>query len=755
MRHEQRPRVLGVDPRLILVFELGASIDADEFRKAGLNVVDSSDDRLIVVFSDDPEMAVFRERLDALTGGPPEGQQSEPYAQFFDAINTVRSVSPADRLTSELEAAISESGTDELRLDVECWHPGYFQGAVDWAAEVRAGIESAGGRVADTLISDTAGLILLRAYIPGHRITEVAALDAIARMDVLPTPSLSTPMLHDVSIDQLPDVSVPDPQTAVVGLVDSGVASGHPLIGPAVLASDPIGTNIDEDQDEHGHGTMVASLLLHGDIEAAITRDQPLRPSCRIVSARVLDANCDFPAEDLWERDLQDAILWCADHGARVINLSIGDSRAPFSPPRQMSAAAVVDELARRLGLVIVVAAGNSRPADYLAEINDSAVNGYPKALLEDEGTGLLDPGTSLLSLTAGGLTDAAASGAFSSHETLRRAPMGSPGWPSPITRKGPGPGHAIKPELVENAGTLGFEDKTLVSNDAELGIVGARAHAGRLLNWDVGTSYAAPVVSRVAATVAARFPEFTAEMIRALVLVSAERIPFTDNLEGAESAKHEAERRLLGYGRPSMARASESSSHRALLVADGNIPINGVDIYEIPVPSSFTTSGGKRGLDISLAYSPRTRVRRLDYMASRMEFHVVKGLPLDEVAQVFAKIGDSEEASEEDVSEEDVPTVSALGSNLVKLDPANTARSRGANQLGRRTFHQRLDPSRDSPMFLVVRNINRWDDDGAEQSYALAVALWRDEGQPELHAELMAQLEAVVEVPVEIEIEP
>ena len=56
---------------------------------------------------------------------------------------------------------------------------------------------------------------------------------------------------------------------------------------------------------------------------------------------------------------------------------------------------------------------------------------------------------------------------------------------------------------------------------------------------------------------------------------------------------------------------------------------------------------------------------------------------------------------------------------------------------------------------FLVVRNINRWDDDGAEQPYALAVALWRDEGRPELHAELQTRLEAEAEIPVEIEIEP
>ena len=735
--------MLGIDPRLVLVFELGGSIAEDEFRRAGLRVVDFSDRQLLVAFTDDPELAEFRERLEAFVGGIPDGRQTEPYAQFFDAIDGIRPLGPEDRVTRELTCAISDAGTSVLRLDVECWHPGEADRAQDWATEVSEGIQAADGRVADTLVNNTAGLVLLRAYIPAHRVMEVAELDAIARMDVLPQPALSMPTLYELSVGQLPEIIAPDPRFAIVGLVDSGVASGHPLIGPAVLASDPIGTGIDEDQDQHGHGTMVASILLYGDVMEAIARGQSLRPSCRIVSARVLDANNEFPSEDLWERDLHDAITWCANQGARVINLSIGNIRSPFLPPRQMSAAAIVDDLARRLRIVIVIATGNSSPADYLAAINDTAARDYPMGLLDDECTGLLDPATSLLSLTTGGLADAVASGALSSQESLRRVPMGNPGWPSPITRKGPGPGEAIKPELVEHAGTLGIEDGTLRSNDAELGVVGARAQAGRLLGWGVGTSYAAPLVSRVAASVVARFPSFTADMIRALVLLSTERIPFTDNLEGANAARQEAERQLLGYGRPSIPRASESTSHRAILVAEENIPVNGVHIYEIPVPSSFTTSGGKRGLDVALAYSPRTRVRRLDYMASRMEFEVVKGLPLDEVSQTFAKIG----------NEEDVSTASELGSKKVDLQPSTRTRSRGANQLGRKIFHQRLDAS-DSPMFLVVRHINRWDDDGAEQSYALAVALWRDDDRPELHAELEAQLEAVIEVPVEVEIE-
>ena len=55
--------------------------------------------------------------------------------------------------------------------------------------------------------------------------------------------------------------------------------------------------------------------------------------------------------------------------------------------------------------------------------------------------------------------------------------------------------------------------------------------------------------------------------------------------------------------------------------------------------------------------------------------------------------------------------------------------------------------------MFLVVRNVNRWDIEESQQNYGVTVALWRTEGQGEVFAELEAQLETVLEVPIEVEV--
>src|SRR5690606_32175021 len=146
-------------------------------------------------------------------------------------------------------------------------------------------------------------------------------LDAIARIDVLPLPALSTPRLFDTNVGNMPEILPPLDGAPVVGIVDSGVASAHVLLAGAIRASEALGAGIADDQDEHGHGTMVASILLHGDVPRALSRGLPLRPMCWVASARVLDAQNQFADQRLWESDLSDAIEWCIAQGASIINL--------------------------------------------------------------------------------------------------------------------------------------------------------------------------------------------------------------------------------------------------------------------------------------------------------------------------------------------------------------------------------------------------------------------------------------------------
>lgn len=119
---------------------------------------------------------------------------------------------------------------------------------------------------------------------PAGAIVDLAQLDVVARVDVLPIPALTVPELYDTDSDRLPAVVSPVAGSPIVGIVDSGVRSAHPLLAGTVVTADAKGTGISEGEDEHGHGTMVAALLLHGPVDRAIAAGRPLRPWCRIVS---------------------------------------------------------------------------------------------------------------------------------------------------------------------------------------------------------------------------------------------------------------------------------------------------------------------------------------------------------------------------------------------------------------------------------------------------------------------------------------
>jgi subtilisin family serine protease len=106
-----------------------------------------------------------------------------------------------------------------------------------------------------------------------------------------------------------------------VCIVDSGIESGHPLVGPvasarAVARGEDGSVQIVEDDlgDVVGHGTACAGIV------------RSLAPDCRLHSVRVLGAG-NSGAGDLILAGLRHAI----DAGHRVINLSLSTTKRRFA----------------------------------------------------------------------------------------------------------------------------------------------------------------------------------------------------------------------------------------------------------------------------------------------------------------------------------------------------------------------------------------------------------------------------------------
>ena len=359
---------------------------------------------------------------------------------------------------------------------------------------------------------------------------------------------------------------------------------------------------------------------------------------------------------------------------------------------------------------------------------------------------GILDPGTSSLAITVGGVGRDLQHGTGAA--SAERVVVGGPRLPSPHTRVGPGPMAAIKPELAAPSGTIVVDTLAgRASTMDKLGhVIGAgAAQPDRLLASDQGTSYAAPLVSHAALRVLGRYPQLSGNSVRALLLVGAQEMPhyLSDGAKGRTD-----ERRLTGYGLISAERSEASSDHRAVLLSESRIRMDQVHFYSVPVPASFRASGGLISVAAALAFDPPVRVTRLDYMASKMGFQIFLGPSVEVVREAYVRAESTEEL-EEDVA----ATPSSLNRYKLDLQPADTVRSRGAHQFGRYSRRTRLSDDRPDHFVVAVRSLNRWDTPEAKQSYSLAVLLERDDAHPGIYADLSLELEALaVEVEVELE---
>ena len=115
-------------------------------------------------------------------------------------------------------------------------------------------------------------------------------------------------------------------QGVLVGVVDSGVDLSHEdLAGQVAQSTNCIGSHGDprqckgNGQDDYGHGTHVSGII-------AALKDNGrgiagVAPGAKLVVAKALDSSGSGRTDDI-----NGAIMWVVDHGAKVVNLSLGEN---------------------------------------------------------------------------------------------------------------------------------------------------------------------------------------------------------------------------------------------------------------------------------------------------------------------------------------------------------------------------------------------------------------------------------------------
>jgi serine protease len=105
-----------------------------------------------------------------------------------------------------------------------------------------------------------------------------------------------------------------------VAVVDSGVDAHHvDLNGQVLPGLDLVDPQDDGDTDLVGHGTTVAALIAGKDDDDGVVG---IAPKAKILPVRVLDQDNRYDDALVVAK----GVRWAVDHGARVINLSLGGS---------------------------------------------------------------------------------------------------------------------------------------------------------------------------------------------------------------------------------------------------------------------------------------------------------------------------------------------------------------------------------------------------------------------------------------------
>ncbi|MDN3260311.1 type VII secretion-associated serine protease mycosin [Streptomyces sp. CSDS2] len=173
-----------------------------------------------------------------------------------------------------------------------------------------------------------------------------------------------------------------------VAVLDTGVESGHPdLVGNVLPGKDMIGFGAGPGERLWArHGTAMAGIIAgHGHGPGRADGVLGVAPEAKILPVRVILEDGDparAKARTTRGTALADGIRWAADHGADVINLSLGDdSNSAHPEPGEDEAV----QYALGKGVVVVASAGNggdkgdhvSYPAAYPGVIAATAVDKY------------------------------------------------------------------------------------------------------------------------------------------------------------------------------------------------------------------------------------------------------------------------------------------------------------------------------------------------------------------------------------------
>jgi len=452
----------------------------------------------------------------------------------------------------------------------------------------------------------------------------------------------------------------------VVAILDGMPFVNHTLLEDRLILDDPDDFGSAYLANERQHGTAMASLVCHGELDA---QEEPLS---RLVYFRPImkpdsDDSFNTPKSEIIPKDhfMEDLILrsvrrvFEGDSGEdavaptiKVINISIGDPSKMFFYELS-SCAKLLDWLSYKYQVLFCVSAGNITSdinfAKSISDVNslsdDELLNLTMKKVHEDRrNRKMLSPAESINSITLGSIH---ADMSTIDNVGNRVDILPDPHLPSPISAHGLGYRNSIKPELYISGGRQLFHainEKEYRVSDSNLP-PGQRTAASPISAGErnrcihiVGTSNSAALASRAAAQIYEMLNSLMVEnntiddnniavILKALLVHGASwgnSYSILDNILRTSDKSGNFKRtvaRYIGYGVPDFQRVLGCTSQRATAIGYGKIKDDDKHDFRFPLPPSLSGVNEMRRLTITLAWFSPINAANRKYRKANLSF--------------------------------------------------------------------------------------------------------------------------------------
>ncbi len=606
-----------------------------------------------------------------------------PWETLFEKLHNLRIWGPQDRMLPETilywQKRLAEAPDASVRFEIELWFHESEERRNTAVVSIVDHVESAGGDLVSSAVIQEIRYHGLLVDLPAGQIEIL--LDnptvSVARADEIMYLRPQSLAMAPIEAEEQQEVRAENPELPpsedfpIAALFDGVPFANHVFLEDRLVLDDPEDLAAHVPANKREHGTAMASLILHGDLEAP---DTPLGRKLYVRPVLQYDPTIDnetTPPDRLPLDIVYQAIVRMKEGDANtpavastvvVVNLSLGDSLRPFAG-RISPWARLLDWLSFQYRILFVVSAGNvlswlplemyTNRAAFEAAAPEARRDHIISALNADKANRtLLSPAEGLNAMTVG------AWHADGFHHNHRVAPLVDPFPPGslPNVSSALGLGHrrVIKPDLVYDGGrelvALSVDQGHIwIAPRASARFAGQLAAAPSsfgLLNQTrrvCGTSNAAALITRAAVQLydslreSAQLANRPADQVppghQAVVLKAllAHAAKWSDSAEtiaaicgphgqGTHSARLDNVARFLGYGRPDIPRILDCTAERATLFGFGELEDDTEDYFEMPLPRSLEGFTEFRRLTVTLAWLSALNPRHQNYRVARLD---------------------------------------------------------------------------------------------------------------------------------------